>query len=109
MRDRAWFSPGAATAWFLAVVALLLGGLIGWLARAGMLCEDVGSPGSEAFGNHGGLKAASLVFVCLLVFGIVTPAVGLGLRRKRLFWTGVCGPVLLAVLNFALASTYGRG
>jgi hypothetical protein len=109
VKDRAWFSPGAAAAWFLAVVALLLGGLIGSLALADGLCEDVGSPGSDAFCNHGGLEAAGLVFGTSLVLGIVAPAVGLALRRKRLFWTGVGGPVLLAAVNFVLAWTYGRG
>jgi hypothetical protein len=91
------------------VVALLLGGFIGSLALAGALCEDVGSPGSEAFCNHGGLEAAGLVFASSLVLGIVAPAVGLALRRKRLFWTGVVGPVLLAAVNFVLAWIYGRG
>ena len=109
MRDRTWFSAAATAAWFLAVLALLFGGLIGWLALAGMLCEDVGSPGSDAFCTHGGLEAAGLVFACLLVLGIVVPAAGLALRRRRLFWMGVGGPVLLAALNFALASVYGRG
>jgi hypothetical protein len=108
MRDRTWFSPGAAAAWFLAVLALLFGGLIGSVALAGTLCEDVGSPGSDRFCNHGGLETVGLVFVCLLALGVVTPAVGLTLRRRRLFWGGVWGPVLLAALNFLLASTYGR-
>ena len=109
MTDRSWFSPAAVTAWFLAVVTLLLGGVSGTAALAAGLCEDVGSPGSDGFCNHGGLEAAGLVFACLLVLGIVTPVVGLALRRRRLFWTGVGGPVLLAALNFALASIYGRG
>ena len=73
-------------AWFLAVVTLLVGGVIGTAALGAALCEDVGSPGSDGFCN-----------------------VGLALRRRRLFWTAVGGPVLLAALNFALASIYGRG
>jgi len=96
-------------AWFLAVVALLVGGFIGTVFLAGTLCEDDGSPGTDRFCNHGGLETAGLVFVCLLALGAVTPAIGLALRRKALFWTGVGGPVLLAALNFVLASIYGRG
>jgi hypothetical protein len=46
---------------------------------------------------------------CMLVLGIVVPAVGLAHRRKGLFWSGVVGPVLLGALNFALAFTYGQG
>jgi hypothetical protein len=108
MRDRPWFTPGAAAAWFLAFVALFFGTLIG-LAALGGMCEDVGSSGSEGFCNHGGLEAAALVFVGALVLGIVAPAVALALRWKRLFWTGVGAPVVLAALNYALAATYGQG
>ena len=108
MRDRSWFSPGAAAAWFLAVVALFLGGVIGWLALAGGLCEDVGSPGTDRFCNHGGLETAGLVFACALVLGVIGPAAALAVRRKELFWPGVVGPVLLAVLDFVLSWTFGR-
>jgi hypothetical protein len=108
VRDRSWFSAGAATAWFLAVLALCFGGLVGWAALGGM-CEDVGSSGSEGFCNHGGWEAAGLVFACTLVLGIVTPAAALALRWKRLFWSGVVGPVALGALNFVLAFSYGQG
>jgi hypothetical protein len=108
VRDRSWFSAGAATAWFLAVLALVFGGLVGWAALGGM-CEDVGGAGSERFCNHGGWEAAGLVFASMLVLGLVVPAVGLALRRKRLFWSGVVGPVALGALNFGLAAIYGRG
>jgi uncharacterized membrane protein YhaH (DUF805 family) len=106
VRDRSWFSPAAVIAWFLAVLVLFFGGGIGWLAL-GALCEDVGSAGSDEYCNHGGWETAGLVFACLLVLGILVPAAALAARRKRLFWAGVVGPVLLGVLNFLLAPTYG--
>jgi hypothetical protein len=108
VRDRSWFSAGAATAWFVAVLALFFGGLIGWLALGGM-CEDVGGTGSDGFCNHGGWEATGLVFASALVLGIVTPAMALAGRRKRLFWTGVGGPVALGLLDFTLAAVYGQG
>jgi hypothetical protein len=106
--DRPWLSAAASTAWSLAVLALFFGGFVGWTALGGM-CEDFGSSGSEAFCNRGGWEATGLVFACMLVLGIVVPAMGLALRRKRLFWSGVVGPVALAALNFALATVYGQG
>jgi hypothetical protein len=108
MRDRPWFSALAATVWFVVVLVLLFGGLVGWAALGGM-CEDVGSSGSDGFCNHGGWEAASLVFASMLVLGIVVPALALALRRRRLFWSGVVGPVVLAALDFVLAAIYGRG
>ena len=108
MRDRSWFSAVAATVWFAAVLALFFGGFIGWAALGGM-CEDVGGAGSVEFCNHGGLASAVLVFACMLLLGIVVPATALALRRKRLFWSGVVGPVALGALNFVLAAIYGQG
>jgi hypothetical protein len=108
MSDRSWFSPGAVTAWFLAILALFFGGGFGALVLGG-LCEDVGSAGSDRFCRHGGLETAALVFACLLVVGVALPAVALAFRRRRLFWAGLLGPVLLAALNFVLAAIYGQG
>jgi hypothetical protein len=108
VRDRSWFSAAASSAWFLAVVVLLFGGWSGWAALGG-LCEDVGSSGSGGFCKHGGWEAAGLVFACMLVLGTVVPAVGLALRRKGLFWSGVLGPLVLGALNFVLAFIYGQG
>jgi hypothetical protein len=107
MRDR-WFSAVAATTWFLAVLALFFGGLVGAAALGGM-CEDVGSSGSDRFCKQGGLEDSALVFACMLVLGIVVPILGLAFRRKRLFWSGVVGPVVLGALNFGLAAIYGQG
>jgi hypothetical protein len=108
VRDRSWFSPVAVTAWFLAVLVLSFGGGSGWLVLAA-LCEDVGSAGSDTFCKHGGWETVGLVFACLLVVGVLLPAVALAFHRRRLFWTGLVGPVLLAALNFVLAMIYGQG
>jgi hypothetical protein len=69
VRDRSWFSGGAATAWFLAVSALFFGGYIGWAVLGGM-CEDYGAAGSDSFCTHGGLELAVLVFACALNFAL---------------------------------------
>jgi hypothetical protein len=108
VRDRSWFSPAAVTAWFLAALALFFGGGMAWLVL-GALCEDVQSPGTDGFCKHGGWETSGLVFAGLLVLGVVVPAFGLALRRRRLFWTGLVAPVLLATLNFVLGWTYGQG
>ena len=107
MRDRSWFSPVALLAWVGTVLVLFFGGFVGWTAL-GALCEDVGAAGSDEFCKHGGWETAGLVFASLLVLGILVPAAALALCRKRLFWTGLVGPVLLAILNFLLAPGYGH-
>jgi hypothetical protein len=107
VRDRAWLSPAAWLAWVTAVAALFFGGAFAWIVLAAF-CEDVGGAGSDRFCRHGGWETSGLVFATLFVAGLVVPTVGVVSRRKRLFWAGIVGPILLALLNFVLWSTFGR-
>jgi hypothetical protein len=102
MPPRAWVTPAAVVTWVLAVTVLFAGGALAWVMLGAGLCEDVGSPGSDAFCNHGGLEASGVGFVALFAAGLVVPVVGLAANRKGLFWSGVLGPVALAALNFVL-------
>jgi hypothetical protein len=107
-RDRTWFTPKAGATWTLAVTVMTVGGLIGALFLGAGLCEDVGSPGSEPYCNHGGMEASIFTLLAISASTLVVPAIAVALGRRGLFWLGVCVPPALAVLEFVLATNLGQ-
>jgi hypothetical protein len=105
--DRDWFSTTAATAWALAFLLMLFGSGIAWIALGVGLCEDDGFPGSDGYCNDGGWEATGLAFIALVAAALVVPAIGRAAGRKRLFWTGIAGPPLVATLVTLLVLKLG--
>lgn len=108
MRDRAWYSRTARGAWLATVLTLLFGGGFAWYSL-GALCEDTG-PGTDGFCGRGwsGWPVSGLVFAGLLVAALLVPVVAVLTKHKRLFWSGLVGPLALAFLNVFLSWTLGQ-
>jgi hypothetical protein len=107
--DRRWFGGAQGATWGLTLVVMLVGGLIAWVGLGTRLCEDFGSPGSDAFCNGGGWEASGLAIACLTVVAVLIPAAGVVSGSRRLFWTGLLLPLGLAVADVGLAAMLGRG
>jgi hypothetical protein len=106
-RDRGWFGPSAAVGWLLAVGVMTVGGFVAWAGLGLGLCEDDGSPGSDAYCNHGGWEASGLAIAALVVLAVIVPAAGVVVGKRRLFLIGVVSPVALGALVVALSATLG--
>jgi hypothetical protein len=94
--------------WGLTLAIVLGGGLVAWVGLGTGLCEDSGSPGSDAFCSRGGWEATGLAIGCLTVVAALIPAAGVVSGSRRLFWTGLLLPVGLAVADVTLAAMLGR-
>jgi hypothetical protein len=99
----------AKAAWMLGIGLAAVGGFIAWLMLGLSLCEENFSAGSERYCNEGGWEASGLVFAVLAISTVAVPAVGVVLGRRRLFWAGVAGPVLLGLLTVLISATAGTG
>jgi hypothetical protein len=108
MRDRTWLTTKAGAAWTVAVFVMIVGGIVGALFLGIGLCEDVGSPGSDAYCNGGGMEASVFTLFGIAASTLVVPAVALALGRRRVFWIGVFAPPVLAVLEFVVATKLGQ-
>lgn len=106
-RDRGWFGPSAALAWLLAFGLMAIGGFMAWAALGVGLCEDDGSPGSDAYCNRGGWEASGLAIASLVAAALVVPAAGVLVRKRRLFWIGLLSPLALGVFVVVLSATLG--
>jgi hypothetical protein len=106
-RDRGWFGPSAAVGWLLALALMTIGGFTAWTGLGVGLCEDVGSPGSEAYCNHGGWEASGLAIAVLVVVAVIVPTAGVVVGKRRLFWIGLLSPPALAVLVVMLSAKLG--
>src|SRR5919109_5212972 len=105
--DRVWFSGAAKAAWALILALMLVGGLVAWILLGVGLCEDSGSPGSDAYCNGGGWEASGLAIAGLALSAVIIPIVGVVTSSRRLFWTGVVSPPVLAAMVVLLAATLG--
>ena len=105
-RDRSWFTPTALLAWLVALAFVAVTGFLAWITLGSGLCEDDGSPGSDAYCNRGGWEASGLAIAAVIASAVLVPAVGITAAKRRLFWTGVLAslplPVLVAVLSVIL-------
>ena len=106
-RERLRLSPAARAAWTLGIGLAVVGGFIAWLALGLSLCEEDFSPGSDRYCGEGGWEASGLVFAVLAISTATVPAVGVLLGRRRLFWAGVVGPILLGLLTALISATAG--
>ena len=104
---RRWFTARAGAAWGVTLVAMTVGGAVAWIALGTGLCEDDGSPGSDAYCNRGGWEASGLALAALVVLAVLIPAVGLAAGKRRLFWIGLLSPVALGVLVVVLSAALG--
>jgi hypothetical protein len=86
---------------------MAIGGFIAWAGLGAGLCEDDGSPGSDAYCNRGGWEASGLAIAVLVVFAVIVPIVGVVVGKRRLFWIGLLSPLALAVLVVMLSAKLG--
>jgi hypothetical protein len=86
---------------------MTVGGFVVWAALGLGLCEDDGSPGSDAYCNHGGWEASGLALAALAVVALMVPAAGVVIGKRRLFWIGLLSPLPLGVLVVLLSATLG--
>jgi hypothetical protein len=93
-RDRP--SRAAASAWMFAVLVMVVGGGLAWIALAIGLCEDEGFAGTDAYCNGGGIEATGTAFLILAAAVLVGPAVSWAARWRRVFWICVLAPPVLA-------------
>jgi hypothetical protein len=83
-------------------------GLFAWIGLGIGLCEDTGSPGSNAYCNHGGWEASGLAIAGLGVSAVIIPVAGVVTGSRRLFWIGLLSPLLLLMMDVFLSATIGR-
>jgi uncharacterized membrane protein len=107
-RDRSWLGAKAGAVWGVAAATMLVGGFYGFFLLGGP-CEDVGSGGSDAYCNHGGLEASAFTLLAIVASSVVVPTVAAALGHRRLFWIGVCAPPVLAALELVVAPQLARG
>jgi hypothetical protein len=86
---------------------MAVGGIVAWAALGIGLCEDSGSPGSDAYCNHGGLEASGLAIAALALLALFVPALGVIRGKRRLFWIGLLAPLVLGLLVIFASAILG--
>jgi hypothetical protein len=87
---------------------MIAGGALAWIGLGTGLCEDSGSPGSDAYCNHGGWEASGLAIAGLAMSALLVPAAAVVAGSRRLFWIGLLSPPILAVFAVLLSATLGK-
>ena len=93
--------------WLLAFALMTIGGFIAWAGLGVGLCEDDGSPGTDAYCNHGGWEASGLALAGLLAFAVIVPTAGVVAGKRLLFWLGLLAPPALAVFVVMVSAKLG--
>ena len=86
---------------------MAIGAFVAWASLGAGLCEDDGSPGTDAYCNHGGWQASGLALAVLVAFAVIVPTAGVVVGKRRLFWFGLLAPPALAVLVVLLSAKLG--